>query len=129
MDPSKVFYLYSDDESPFDRNQRFIKEHHEEEDRRRVQNHLSCVLEEVKEGKRETLRIATRLEPSNIPIAIPFGPSLRVTIAFQPGDFQFNIMSQESHTGSFSPAPVIVAEGMPFGALLYQSTITGITRI
>ena len=50
MDPSAVIYL-SDDESPFDRNQRLIKEYHEEEDCRRVQNHLSRVLEEVIEGK------------------------------------------------------------------------------
>lgn len=48
MDPSEVVYLSFDDESPFDRNQRLIKEHHEEEDRQRVQNHLTCVLEEVK---------------------------------------------------------------------------------
>lgn len=56
MDPSEVVYLSSDDESPFDRNQRLIKEHHEEEDRRRIQSHLTRVREEVKEGKQKTLR-------------------------------------------------------------------------
>lgn len=128
MDPSDVIYL-SDAESPFDLNQQLIKEHQEEEDRRRVQNHLTRVLEEVKEGKQKTMRIAAHSEPSNIPIAIPLGPSLSVTIAFEPGDFQFNIMSQESQTGSLFAAPVVVAESMPFGALLYQSTITDITEI
>ena len=38
-------------------------------------------------------------------------------------------MSQGSQTGSLSPAPVAEAEDVPFGALLYQSTITDITHI
>ena len=71
MDSLEVVCLSSDDETPFDRNQRLIQEHHAEEDRRRVQDHLSRVLEEVKEGKRKTLRIAALPEPSNIPIATP----------------------------------------------------------
>ena len=41
MDSYDVVYLSSDDESPFDRNQRVLKEYHEEEDRRRVQSHLT----------------------------------------------------------------------------------------
>ena len=124
MDSSEIVYLSSDDESPFDRNQRLLREHHEEEDRRRVQNHLSRVLEEVKEGKRKTLRIAAHPEPSSIPIAIPLASSLEVTIAYEPGDLRFNIMSQESQAGSISPAPIVEAESVPFGALLFQSTIT-----
>ena len=93
MDPSEIVYLSSDDESPFDRNQRLLKEHHGEEDRRRIQSHLSRVLEEVKEGKRKTLRFAARPEPSNIPIAIPLDSSLGVIVAFEPEDLIFNIMS------------------------------------
>lgn len=58
MDSSEVICLSSDNESPFERNQRLLKEHHEEEDRRRVQIHLSRVLDDVKEGKRKFLRIA-----------------------------------------------------------------------
>ena len=128
MDSSEIAYLSSDDESPFDRNQRLLKEHHEEEDRRQLQSHLSRVLEEVKEGKRKTLRIAARPEPSCIPIAIPLALSLGVTVAYKPGDLKFNIMSQESQAGSVSPPPVVVAESAAFGALLFQSTITDNTQ-
>ena len=71
MDSYDVVYLSSDDESPFDRNQRILREYHEEEDRRLVQSHLSRVLQEVIEGKRKTLRIAALPEPSSIPIATP----------------------------------------------------------
>ena len=105
MDSSEIVYLSSDDESPFDRNQRLLKEYHEEEDRRRVQSHLTRVLDEVKEGKRHTLRIAARHEPSEIPIAIPLALPLEVTVAYKPGDLKFNIMSEESQTGTISPAP------------------------
>lgn len=38
-------------------------------------------------------------------------------------------MSQESHAKFVSPAPIVETEGVPFGALLYQSTITDITQI
>ena len=71
MDSSEVVYLSSDDESPFERNQWLLKEHHEEEDRRQVQDHLTRVLEEVKEGKRKTLRIAAHPELSSIPLLFP----------------------------------------------------------
>ena len=103
MDSYDVVCLSSDDESPFDRNQRLLKEYHEEEDRRRVQRHLTRVLEEVKEGKRHTLRIVDRHEPSRIPIAIPLALPLEVTIAYKPGELKFNIMSQESQAESVSP--------------------------
>ena len=93
MDSYDVVCLSSDDESPFDRNQRLLKEYHEKEDRRRVQSHLTRVLDEVKEGKRHTLRIAARPEPSRIPIAIPLALPLEVTIAYKPGELKFNIMS------------------------------------
>ena len=103
MDSYDVVYLSSDDESPFDRNQRLLKEFHEEEDRRRVQSHLTRVLDEVKEGKRHTLRIAARPELSKIPIAIPLALPLEVTVAYKPGELRFNIMSHESQAGSVSP--------------------------
>lgn len=52
MDSSDVAYL-SNDESPFVRNQRLRREHnHEREDSLDIQQHLSRVLDEVKEGKR-----------------------------------------------------------------------------
>lgn len=38
-------------------------------------------------------------------------------------------MSLQSQTGSKSPSPVVEAESVPFGALLYQSSITDITQI
>ena len=53
MESSDVIYMPSDDEPVFERNQSLIREHHEREDRRNIQQHLSRVLEEVKEGKRE----------------------------------------------------------------------------
>ena len=121
--------ISSDDESPFYRNQRLLKEYHEEEDRRRVQSHLSRVLSEVIEGKRHTLRIAARPEPSKIPIAIPLALPLEVTIAYKPGELKFNVMSQESQTESVSPPPTVQAESAPFGALLFQSTITDNSQI
>ena len=40
MDSFEIVYLSSDDESPFERNQRLLREHQEEEDQRRVQNTL-----------------------------------------------------------------------------------------
>ena len=63
MDTCDIVYLSSDEETPFERNQRLIQEHHTEEDRRQVQSHHSRVLQEVKEGKRKTLRIAALPEP------------------------------------------------------------------
>ena len=95
--------ISSDDESPFYRNQRLLKEYHEEEDRRRVQSYLSRVLNEVIEGKRHTLRIAARPEPSKIPIAIPLTLPLEVTVAYKPSELKFNVMSQGSQTESVSP--------------------------
>lgn len=56
MDSSEVICLSFDEETPFERNQRLLKEHHEQEDHRQVQDHLSRVLEEVKERKRKFLR-------------------------------------------------------------------------
>ena len=38
-------------------------------------------------------------------------------------------MSQGSHTGSVSPVLTVGSEAAPFGALLYQSTITNINQI
>ena len=38
-------------------------------------------------------------------------------------------MSQEIQAGSVSPSPVVEAESAPFGALLFQSTITNNTQI
>ena len=121
--------VYSDDESPFDRNQRILREYHEEEDRRRVQSHLTRVLDEVKEGKRKTLRIAALHEPSNIPLAVPIDPSLIVSIAYKPGELTFNIMSQDNQTSTNLPAPIVEAEDAPFGAMKFQSTITDISQI
>ena len=123
MDSSEIVYLISDEETPFERNQRLVQEHHAEEDRRRVQSHLSRVLNEVKEGKRHTLRIAARPEPSRIPIAIPLAIPLEVTVAYKPGELKFNVMSQESQAGSVSPAPIVEAENAPFREILFQSTI------
>lgn len=121
--------VYSDDESPFDRNQRILREYHEEEARRQVQSHLTRVLDEVKEGKRKTLRIDALPEPSNIPLAIPIDPSLEVSIAYKPGELKFNIMSQGNQTGTTSLAPIVEAESAPFGAMKFQSTITNINQI
>ena len=58
MDPSEVVYLSSDDEPIFERNQRLIKEHHEQEHRRQVWGLLTRVLNEVKECKRKFLQTA-----------------------------------------------------------------------
>ena len=129
MDPSDVIYLSSDNESIFYRNQRLLREHHEREDRQHIQDHLSRVLEEVKEGKRRFLHIDAFLEPSNIPVAILLEPSLTVTVAYEPGDLNLNIMSQESQIGSLSPSPVVATRNLPCEALQYTSTITKIYHI
>lgn len=96
MDPSDVNYLSFDDEPIFDRYQRPLREHYKREDRQHIQDHLSRVLEEVKEGKRRFVRTAAFPEPSNIPVAIPLDPSLTVTVAYEPGDLNSNIMLQGS---------------------------------
>lgn len=129
MGSSEIIYLSSDEETPFERNQRLVQEHHAEEERRRVQSHLTRVLEEVKEGKRHTLRIAARPELSRIPIAIPLAIPLEVIVAYKPGELKFNVISQESQAGSVSPAPIVEAENAPFGAILFQSTITDNSHI
>ena len=49
MDSSDVIYLSSRDEPVFDRNQRLTREHYKREDRQHIQDHLSRVLEEVKD--------------------------------------------------------------------------------
>ena len=64
---SNVIYLSSDNKPVFDRNQRLLREQNEQEERHHNQQHLSRVLEEVKEGKRKFLRIAAFTEPSDIP--------------------------------------------------------------
>ena len=47
MTSPEVVYLSSDDEPIFERNQRLLKEHHEREEHRHIQDHLSRLLEEV----------------------------------------------------------------------------------
>ena len=123
MESYDVVYLSSNEETPFDRNQRLVREHHAKEDRRQVQCNLPRVLQEVKEGKRKTLRIAAFPEPSSIPIAVLLASSLEVSIAYKPGELKFNIMSQEREAGTVSPAPIVEAECAPFGAILFQITI------
>ena len=108
---------------------RLIKEHRELEDRRQIQDHLTHVLDEVKEGKRKFLRTAAFPELSSIPRAIPLDQSLSVSIAYEPGDLKFNIISQESKTGFLSPHPAARAQPLPFEALKYSSTITKIDHI
>ena len=71
MDPSDVYYLSSDDEPIFYCNQRLLNEHYEREDRQNIQDHLSRVLDEVKEGKHKFLRTGAFREISKIPVAIP----------------------------------------------------------
>ena len=96
MKSPDVICLSSDDETIFERNQRLIEEHRVREDHRITQDHFSHVLEEIEEGKRKFLHIATHPEPSDIPREIPLDPSLSVTVAFEPTDLKFNIVSQES---------------------------------
>ena len=103
MTSPEVVYLSSDDEPIVERSQRSLKEHHKPEDRQNIQDHLSRVLEEVKEVKHKFLQIAAFLEPSNIPRAVPLDDSLIVIVAYEPFDLKLNIMSQESKTGSLSP--------------------------
>lgn len=128
MDPLDVAY-FSDDDPVFEHNQWLIREHCEQEDCHQIKDHLTRVLDEVKEGKRKFLRTAAFPEPSNIPVAIPFDRALTVTVAYEPGDLKFNIMSQQSQTGSLSPVPAVAAEKLPFEALQYQSVITHINQI
>ena len=106
MKSPDVICLSSDDENVFDRNQRLIEEHRVREDQQNTRDHFSCILEEVKEGKRKFLRIAALPESSDIPRAIPLDTSLSVTVAFEPSDLKFDIMSQQSVIGSRSPSPV-----------------------
>ena len=117
MTSPEVVYLSSDDEPIFERNQRLLKEHHEREDRQNIQDHLSRVLEEVKEGKRKFLRIAAFPEPSNLPRANPLDDSLTVTVAYEPFNLKFNITPQESQIGSLSAPPVVKSKALPYEAL------------
>ena len=129
MTSPEVVYLSSDDEPIFERNQRLIEEHREREDRQSIQDHLSRVIEEVKECKRKFLSIAAHPEPSSIPRAVPLDRSLAVTVAYEPEELQFFIMSQERQSGSMSSPPVVKAKALPYEALQYQSTITHIGQI
>lgn len=129
MDPSDVYYMSSDDETVFDRYQRLLREHHKREDRQNIQYHLSRVLNEVKEVKCKFLRTAAFLESSSIPRAIPIERTLQVTVAYEPADLKFNIMSQESQADSLSPVPVVKDENLHFEALQCRSTITHIGQI
>lgn len=129
MTSPEVVCLSSNDEPIFERNQRLIKEHRECEDRQNIQDHLSRVQDELKEGKRKFLRIVAHPEPSNIPRADPLDRSLAVIVAYEPKDLHFNIVSQESQTGSLSPPPVAKSKALPYEALLYTSTITNIDQI
>lgn len=115
MKSPDVVYLSSVDKSVFDRNQRLIQEHRVREKQRDIRDHLSRVLEEVKEGKRKFLRIAALPESSDIPKAVPLDPSLSVSIAYEPSDLKFSIMSQHSEICSSSPSPVM-AESKPLGS-------------
>lgn len=105
MDPSHVNYLCSDDESIFDRNQRLLREYYKHEDRRHIQDNLSCVLDEKKEGKRKFLCIAAFPNPCNLSRAVPLDNSLTVTVA------------------------VVRARNLLYEALQYNSTITHIGQI
>ena len=129
MTSPEVVCLSSDDEPIFERNQRLIEEHREREDRQNIQDHLSRVLDEVKEGKRKGLCIYAHPEPSSIPRVVPLDRSLAVTVAYEPEDLHFNIMSQESKTGSLSPPPVVKSKALRYEALLYTCTITNIDQI
>ena len=114
----------------FYRNQRLIQEHRIREEQQNTRDHFSRVLDEVKEGKRKFLRVSTLPEASCIPRAIPLNPCLSVSLAFQPSDLKFNIMSEHSETGSKSSAPVVVeSRALPYKALQYKSTITNIDQI
>ena len=45
-----------------------------------------------------------------------------MTVAYEPRELKFNIMSNESRAGSVSPPPVLEAENSPFGAVQFRST-------
>ena len=102
MKSPEVICLSSDDEPIFDRNQRLIQEHRIREEQQDTRDHFSRVLEEVKEGKRKYLRVAAFPETSDIPRAIPLDPCLSVSVAYEPSDLKFYIISQHSETGSLS---------------------------
>lgn len=119
MDSSEVICLSSDEETPFECTQRILKEHHEQEDCRQVQYHLSRVSEEVKEGIRKFLRTGAFPEPSNITLAIPIDKTLAVSVVYEPGFLKFNIMSQQSKIGSQSPPLVVAVPEKPYVAFLY----------
>ena len=131
MKSSEVIYCSScEDEPIFDCNQRLIQEHGIREEQQNKKDHFSRVLDEVKEGKHKYLRVAALHESSSLPREVPIDPSLSVSIAYEPSDLKFNIMSQHSETGSRSSSP-IVADSRPlrFEALQYKSTITNIDQI
>ena len=131
MKSSKVIYCSSSDDEPvFNCNQRLIQEHRIREDQQLTRDHFSRVLEEVKEGKRKYLRVAALPESLSIPRALPIDHSLSVTIAYEPANLKFKIMSQHSETGSRSPSPIAADSNPPrFEALLYKSTITNIDHL
>ena len=75
------------------------------------------------------MRIAAFPEHSNLPREVPLDDFLTVTVAYEPFDLKFNIMSQDSQTGSLSPPPVVKSKALPYEALQYQSKITHIGQI
>ena len=93
MESPGAICLSSDDEPVFDRNQRLIQEHRIREEQQDIKDHFSRVLNEVKEGKHKYLRVAALPESSSIPKAISLDPSLSVSVAFEPSDLKYSIMS------------------------------------
>lgn len=89
---------------------------------RATQDYFSRVLEEVKEGKRNFLRIVAHPKLSNIPRAVSLDTSLSVTVASKSSYLKFNIMSQQIQTCSRSPSPVKKPKALPFEALQCQTS-------
>ena len=83
-------------ESLFARNQRQIKEYELAREQEDIRAHYRRQIVKVIEKKRRVLREALYPEPNTGPRPIPLDPTLKVTVAYHPGELQFSLMGETS---------------------------------
>lgn len=128
--PEIIYCSFSDEEPVFVRNQRLIQEHRIPEEQQDVRDNFSRVIDGVVEGKRKFLKVAAFPDTYNIPREVPSDPSLSLSVAYEPSELKFIIMSEHSETGSQSPIPAVAkSRAITFEAKLYKSTITNTNQI
>ena len=117
-------------ESPFTQNQRLIREQElrcEQEDTRA---HFRRQIDEVEERKRKKIRVGIYPDPDPEPRPIPLDPTLKVTVAFKPGELKFSLMEDPSNPPSTpQPTTIPTSRGEFFEAEHYWSSISSLGQI